>query len=443
MESSAPPSATVVSTRGKPVANGQNGGSRILIVDDEESILWSLSRTLSHSNDGYLIGTARSAEEALEILKATKVDVLLTDLKLPKMNGLDLTRNVKKVSPNTRAILMTAYGNDVIFKKANEFGCVAYIEKPFAIDRLVEYIDSALHPKSLLKAELVGLHLSDVVQLYALKKLTVALSITSETAQGVLLIEQGVLTHAEFGGQMGPDALLLMLKCRDANVRTLDRLPTDRRTLSLTWNDLRVAAGMASRSQQLRVFSGNDVVIQKSKLAGQARPTQTQQTAAVTTQNEKEESSGSGGAHAAENVEVIVGDFRLHSIVAPAPKIAVPLTSESGEHQLLRAKSPMEQEQPAPAQEAEPEAEAPSFSSDELVLKPEPSPPPEVRIPTKREERLNKLRGFVNAGIEHFKNQRLEEAKHAWILALRIDPNCEAAKKNLEVLESIRTTGGS
>ena len=110
---------------------------RILIVDDEESILWALSQNLALIDDSYIIGTATSAEEALAILSTSEVNFLITDLRLPKMDGLTLIGEVQKISPDTRTVLMTAYGNEQIERQARLHSVTAYIEKPFSIDVLI------------------------------------------------------------------------------------------------------------------------------------------------------------------------------------------------------------------------------------------------------------------------------------------------------------------
>ncbi len=114
--------------------------TRILIVDDEESILWALSQNLSLMSDTYAIGTATSAEEALAIMQTTRIDIVITDLRLPKMDGLAFSAVVRERAPNTRVIMMTAFGNDDIEKRAFAAGCYAFIEKPFSIEILLRFL---------------------------------------------------------------------------------------------------------------------------------------------------------------------------------------------------------------------------------------------------------------------------------------------------------------
>ena len=117
---------------------------KILIVDDEEELLTSLCDVLSVSYSNFdILGTV-SAEDAIGMLDDQNTSLVITDLKLPAMNGLQLTQNIKNLSPNTPSILMTAYGNDNISLQAKNNGCLAYIQKPFDIDVLIKHIDKAL-----------------------------------------------------------------------------------------------------------------------------------------------------------------------------------------------------------------------------------------------------------------------------------------------------------
>ena len=101
-----------------------NSRKRILIVDDEESILRSLTYSLNELDNSYKVETASSAEEALEYMAENPVDLVITDLKLPNMNGLELTESLQKSNPDTSSILITAYGDETISKNAEKAGCL-------------------------------------------------------------------------------------------------------------------------------------------------------------------------------------------------------------------------------------------------------------------------------------------------------------------------------
>ena len=136
----------------QPTANIKQCGKvqkpKILIVDDEESLLLSLSDVLSISFSNFDILTAPSAEIAIEILEGQEADLVITDLKLPQMNGLQLMRHLHQESPQLPTILMTAYGSEHIKNIAYDTGCLAYLQKPFDLDVLIKFIDQGLRKRN-------------------------------------------------------------------------------------------------------------------------------------------------------------------------------------------------------------------------------------------------------------------------------------------------------
>jgi two-component system response regulator PilR (NtrC family) len=101
----------------------------ILIVDDEEMMRNLLSRILSR--EGYKIRSAEDGVAALEVLKEEMVDIIISDMKMPRMNGFELLKVVKKERPKIGVIIMTAYGDTYTVKDALLLGADEYITKPF------------------------------------------------------------------------------------------------------------------------------------------------------------------------------------------------------------------------------------------------------------------------------------------------------------------------
>jgi len=101
----------------------------ILIVDDEEMMRTLLNRILSR--EGYKIRSAEDGVVALEVLKAEKFDIIISDMKMPRMNGFELLKIVKKEYPKIGVIIMTAYGDTYTVKDALLLGADEYITKPF------------------------------------------------------------------------------------------------------------------------------------------------------------------------------------------------------------------------------------------------------------------------------------------------------------------------
>ena len=102
---------------------------KILLIDDDEWIRDSLS--LFFEAEGCNVLTFETAEEGMEAVKQQAYDIVISDYKLPGMDGLEFLRRVKEKQPNAFEILVTAYANCEIEKEANEIGVKDIIPKPF------------------------------------------------------------------------------------------------------------------------------------------------------------------------------------------------------------------------------------------------------------------------------------------------------------------------
>ncbi len=114
----------------------------ILIVDDEKNYPLILGAVLEE--EGFEVLTANSGAEALEILEASDVDLVLTDMKMPVMDGIDLLEKIKVRDSELPVIMMTAHGTVDKAVEAMEKGAYSYILKPFDNDRLIIYVDKAI-----------------------------------------------------------------------------------------------------------------------------------------------------------------------------------------------------------------------------------------------------------------------------------------------------------
>lgn len=116
----------------------------ILIVDDEKSFLLSLSEGLKMANKDFNIFLAENGEQAIEILKSVPINLLVTDLKMPLMDGFDLLMYVLKNHPNMPTIVMTAFSNPDVIRRLNEMGFPFCIEKPLEFEDLANKIQHLL-----------------------------------------------------------------------------------------------------------------------------------------------------------------------------------------------------------------------------------------------------------------------------------------------------------
>ena len=115
---------------------------RVLVVDDDEQMRVALSATLKHLN--YDAKIAKDAKEALKILKKEKFDVILSDLKMPKMDGVEFLKEVKKMGISSPFIMITAFGDVKTAVETMKLGAFDFILKPFSQQALKKVLDLAI-----------------------------------------------------------------------------------------------------------------------------------------------------------------------------------------------------------------------------------------------------------------------------------------------------------
>ena len=123
------------------------GPPRILIVDDDRSNLESLDRVFRRER--FEVVTAESGKAALDAVRKQRVNVVLTDLMMPGMNGVDLLKSVKAISPESDVILMTAYGTIETAVEAMKEGAYDFVTKPFKRIEIVKAVRRAIEKQTL------------------------------------------------------------------------------------------------------------------------------------------------------------------------------------------------------------------------------------------------------------------------------------------------------
>ena len=121
---------------------------KILIVDDEDDLTWSISKRLSKDNNGLVVRCASSGSVALKMLNKDHFDLLVTDIRMPGVDGLQLVKEVKNSHPDTPVIVMTAHGSSDIRQSIKRWSHTGYIEKPFEINELRKLIYTSLKKQS-------------------------------------------------------------------------------------------------------------------------------------------------------------------------------------------------------------------------------------------------------------------------------------------------------
>ena len=123
--------------------------ARIVVIDDEANAVTALETLLRE--DGYEVSGAHDARAGLALLERTEADVVLTDLRMPGMDGLELLARVKEIRPETMVIVMTAYGTVKTAVKAMKMGAEDYLGKPIDVEEVELVLQRALEKKRLME----------------------------------------------------------------------------------------------------------------------------------------------------------------------------------------------------------------------------------------------------------------------------------------------------
>ncbi len=189
----------------------------ILVVDDERMILrLAKEAILAHSEEGIQVATALNGRQAVEVLNSTHVDLVITDLKMPEMDGYELLSHMMKHFKEIPVIVMTAYGSQEIAKRLRQKGVASYIEKPFDLAMLTRTVSEALFNRS--KGYIHGFTLANFLQAIEAEQKTNTLKIVAKGREGFLHIEKGVLIDAEMGEVKGEAAAVRILCWDDPEI---------------------------------------------------------------------------------------------------------------------------------------------------------------------------------------------------------------------------------
>src|SRR6187200_789136 len=124
---------------------------QVLIVDDEPNLRKILSAQLSR--DGYDVMTAEDGEQGLQILREHHIDLVVTDLKMPKVDGMTLLREALREDPELPVVMITAHGTVDTAVEALKLGAFDYLTKPFDKDEVRQVVAKALKTRALAQEE--------------------------------------------------------------------------------------------------------------------------------------------------------------------------------------------------------------------------------------------------------------------------------------------------
>lgn len=121
----------------------ENAERVILVVDDEVVLREGLSKILE--DEGYVVICAESGQQAIEIVQSTKVDLVLTDMRMPGMSGIELLKKIRETHGRTGVIILTGFGEIESYIEAMNFGAIEYVSKPFKVNELRFIVNKILN----------------------------------------------------------------------------------------------------------------------------------------------------------------------------------------------------------------------------------------------------------------------------------------------------------
>lgn len=192
--------------------------TRLLVVDDDDAFRTTIGRDLAEH--GYDVRLASNADEAVTLLDAEPIDILLTDLRMPGADGIDLLVQVRARSTRTRTILMSGYATARDYQRAIECGAVRVLCKPFTSSELLQAIRQAVECETGFRGSIHGLSLVDLLQMFHYARRSLAIAVDGWDP-GHVFLEDGRIVHATYRESVGEEALRAILAMPAGSLRTM------------------------------------------------------------------------------------------------------------------------------------------------------------------------------------------------------------------------------
>ncbi len=192
----------------------------VLVVDDEEDILYAIADALE--KEGMVAHKALNGRQALEILKmrAKNIDVLITDIRMPDINGVELLLMAKDINPDIKVIVITAYGSEDLKREVFSKGAIAYLEKPFDISDLIKKVEELSQQKKTPEWTL-----TELLQLITIEGKSAIVEVNTPDGKGRIFIVNGEIYNAELGGLKGKQAFMKLISYDKSKFNILWQTP--------------------------------------------------------------------------------------------------------------------------------------------------------------------------------------------------------------------------
>lgn len=203
------------------MANQELSGRRVLVVDDEAVFAETLLDGLQTHFDGLEVQLAHDGEQALEVLSRTPIDLVITDVSMPKLDGLGLVAGMVSRGHHVPVVVVTAFATWEIERGAKQHGVACVMDKPIDFDRLMQVVETQLSPGA--SGSFRGVTLGGLLQLLETEKRSCSIHVEHVGAKGLIGVDAGQLSYCELGDRHGLHALSEFLSWDAPDIR-MDKL---------------------------------------------------------------------------------------------------------------------------------------------------------------------------------------------------------------------------
>ncbi|MCX5864346.1 MAG: response regulator [Deltaproteobacteria bacterium] len=202
---------------------------KVLVVDDDHGFLLSLQAMCRERVDIFEVVTAGNGKEALAVLAGQPIDLVVTDLKMPEMDGFELVSRMSRLRNSVPVIVMTAFGTPEMEDRLMDLGAFQYIEKPVDFELLLQKIKDGLAAGA--KGHVSGVSLSSFLQLLELDRKTCTIMARAGARTGLLFFKNGSLINAYADPLSGLDAAFEIISWDQAEIEIHNFCRNRKRTI--------------------------------------------------------------------------------------------------------------------------------------------------------------------------------------------------------------------
>lgn len=211
---------------------------RACLVDDEAPLVEWMASHLRNERPELSLATFTDPRAALDSIKRRCPDILITDLLMPGLSGLDLIVAAREASPALPVIVTTGHGSDQLKSELRHSTSVQVLEKPFELQKLSEAVNRSVEVRSGFSGAIDLPMLPDLIQLCALSRVTGRLGIQGARSRGDIYMEEGAVVHAVCGQLVGAEALYQILGWVGGRFSMEKDVPAPQRSIDASWQEL-------------------------------------------------------------------------------------------------------------------------------------------------------------------------------------------------------------